>query len=63
MLTVIWYITTLILTKELVMADDDQCTDFQFLPGESCEGIYTPRIQRARLNQDIIGSWVESIVG
>ena len=44
MLTVIWYITTLILTKELVMADDDQCTDFQFkspfLPGESCEGIY-----------------------
>ena len=26
------------------MADDDQCTDFQFkspfLPGESCEGIY-----------------------
>ena len=44
MLTVIWYITTLILTKELVLADDDQCTDFQFkspfLPGESCEGIY-----------------------
>jgi len=44
MSTVIWYITTLILTKELVMADDDQCTDFQFkspfLPGESCEGIY-----------------------
>jgi len=44
MLTVIWYITTLILTKELVMADDDQCTDFQFkspfLPRESCEGIY-----------------------
>ena len=43
MLTVIWYITTLILTKELVMADDDQCTDFQFkspfFPGESCEGI------------------------
>jgi len=44
MLTVVWYITTLIFTKELVMADDDQCTDFQFkspfLPGESCEGIY-----------------------
>ena len=35
---------TLIIAKELVMADDDQCTDFQFkspfLPGESCEGIY-----------------------
>jgi len=44
MLTVIWFIKTLILTKELVMAGDDQCTDFQFkspfLPGESCEGIY-----------------------
>jgi len=44
MLTVIWYITILILTKKLVIADDDQCTDFQFkspfLPGESCEGIY-----------------------
>ena len=41
---VVYYITTLLLTKELVMADDDQCTDFQFkspfLPGESCEGIY-----------------------
>ena len=41
---VVYFITTLILTKELVMADDDQCTDFQFkspfLPGESCEGIY-----------------------
>jgi len=44
MMTVIWYITILVLTKELVMADDDHCTDFQFkspfLPGESCEGIY-----------------------
>ena len=49
MLTVIWYITTLILTKELVMADDDQCTDFQFkspfLPGESCEGIYSKNLE------------------
>jgi len=46
----------LILTKELVMADDKQCTDFQFkspfLPGKSCEGI----IQRARANWDITGS-------
>jgi len=44
MLAVIWYITTLVLTKKLVMADDEQCTDFQFkspfLPGESCEGIF-----------------------
>ena len=29
-LIVIWYITTLVFTKELVIAGDDQCTDFQF---------------------------------
>ena len=44
MKAVLWYTVTVILTMELVMADDDQCTDFQFkspfLPGESCEGIY-----------------------
>ena len=43
MKAVLWYTITVILTMELVMADDDQCTDFQFkspfLPGESCEGI------------------------
>ena len=40
----LWCLITLILTKQMVMAGDDQCTDFQFkspfLPGESCEGIY-----------------------
>jgi len=34
----------IILTMELVMATNEQCSDFQFkspfLPGESCEGIY-----------------------
>ena len=45
MLAVVYYITiALILNNELVMADDHQCTDFQFkspfLPGESCEAIY-----------------------
>jgi len=41
---VVYSIAVLIFSRELVMADDDQCTDFQlkspFLPGESCEGIY-----------------------
>ena len=40
----LWCFITLILTKQIVIADDDHCTDFQFkspfLPGESCEGIY-----------------------
>jgi len=45
MLTVIWYIKTLILTKELVMADDNQCTDFQFKSPESCEGIYNRNLE------------------
>ena len=44
MVAVARYALVVLLTKELVMADDDQCTDFQFkspfLPGESCEGIY-----------------------
>ena len=42
--SVILGIATLILAMEVVMADNDQCADFQFkspfLPGESCEGIY-----------------------
>ena len=39
--TVIYYIVTVILTKELVIATD-QCTEHQFKPpiGESCEDIY-----------------------
>ena len=37
---VIYYIVTMILTKELVIATD-QCTEYQFKsPGESCEDIY-----------------------
>ena len=37
---VIYYIVTVILTKELVMAID-QCTEYQFKsPGKSCEDIY-----------------------
>ena len=38
---VIYYIATVILTKELVIATD-QCTEYQFKPpiGESCEDIY-----------------------
>ena len=40
----LWCFIALILTKQMVIADDDHCTDFQFkspfLPGESCEGIY-----------------------
>ena len=41
--TVIYYIVTMILTKELVLAND-QCTEYQFkspfFPGVSCEDIY-----------------------
>ena len=41
--TVIYYIVTMILTKELVIATD-QCTKYQFkspfFPGVSCEDIY-----------------------
>ena len=41
--TVIYYIVTMILTKELVIATD-QCTEYQFkspfFPGVSCEDIY-----------------------
>ena len=40
---VIYYIVTVILTKELVIATD-QCTEYQFkspfFPGVSCEDIY-----------------------
>ena len=40
---VIYYIVTVILTKELVIATD-QCTEYQFKtpfsPGVSCEDIY-----------------------
>ena len=40
---VIYYIVTMILTKELVIATD-QCTEYQFkspfFPGVSCEDIY-----------------------
>ena len=43
LLAVIYYIATVILTKELVMAD--QCTEYQFktpfFPGVSCEDIYS----------------------
>ena len=42
---VIYYIVTMILTKELVMATDNNCTEYQFKTpysyvGESCEDIY-----------------------
>ena len=38
---VIYYIVTVILTKELVIATD-QCTEYQFKsPGVSCEDIYS----------------------
>ena len=40
---VIYYIVTMILTKELVIATD-QCTEYQFkspfFPGVSCKDIY-----------------------
>ena len=37
---VIYYIVTMILTKELVIATD-QCTEYKFKsPGVSCEDIY-----------------------
>ena len=40
LLAVIYYIVTMILTKELVIATD-QCTEYQFKsPGVSCEDIY-----------------------
>ena len=41
---VIYYIVTMILTKELVIATDNNCTEYQFkspfFPGVSCEDIY-----------------------
>ena len=42
---VIYYIVTMILTKELVIATDNNCTEYQFKTphsyvGESCEDIY-----------------------
>ena len=53
---VIYYIVTMILTKELVIATD-QCTEYQFkspfFPGVSCEDIYTIRIHRVMTGQDI----------
>jgi len=41
---IVYYIITVILSKELVMATDDQCSVYKFkspfYPGESCEDIY-----------------------
>jgi len=40
----LYFIITVIFTKELVMATDDQCGVYQFkppfFPGQSCEDIY-----------------------
>ena len=51
---VIYYIVTVILSKELVTATD-QCTEYQykspFYPGVSCEDIYNKNPE----NHDIIG--------
>ncbi|XP_065907478.1 uncharacterized protein [Dysidea avara] len=48
MLAVVFSITVMILTKQLVMAVD-QCPDLQFKspfqPGESCEGIYSKNLE------------------
>jgi len=45
MMLVVYYIITVILTKELVMATDEQCGVYQFkspfYPGDSCEDIYS----------------------
>ena len=44
MMLVVYYIITVILTKELVMATDEHCGVYRFkspfFPGESCEDIY-----------------------
>jgi len=44
MMLVVYYIITVILTKELVMATDEQCSEYEFqtpfYPGRSCEDIY-----------------------
>ena len=44
MMLVAYFIVTVILTKELAMATDDQCSVYRFkspfYPGESCEDIY-----------------------
>jgi len=44
MMLAVYYIITMILTKELVMATDDQCSVYRFkspfFPGDSCEDIY-----------------------
>ena len=54
---VIYYIATMILTKELVTATD-QCTEYQFKSPfflVCLVKISTIRIQRAMTGQDIIG--------
>ena len=47
---VIYYIVTMILTKELVIATD-QCTEYQFkspfFPGVSCEDIYNKNPEKS----------------
>ena len=52
--SVIYYIVTVILTKELVITTD-QCTEYQFkspfFPGVSCEDIYNKNPE----SHDIIG--------
>ena len=62
MLVVIWFTVAIIFPMELVMADDDQYTDYQFYLVSHVKE-YTIRIQRAILNQDITGSLAENIVG
>ena len=47
---VIYYIVTMILTKELVIATDNNCTQYQFetpysYVGESCEDIYNKNVK------------------
>ena len=63
MMFVVYYIITMILTKELVMAIDDQCGMYCFKSpfhlGESCETISTTRTLKAMTGQGITGLVLE----
>jgi len=58
LVAIVYHIITAILTKELVMATDDQCSVYKFkppfYPGESCEDIYN-MIPESHEWQDITG--------